>query len=468
MWSLPRDGTRRPMPGILRSDGAWLASLCWAAAAVALAALARAALEFLTPGLPPYPTFFIAVLFVTLLHGVTAGMFAIVLGAIGGAWFLAGPSLTPTHVAAASALYFGTSLLVVWGVVHFRRLASRSSIEQQRRDRHEQLIVNQNEILARIATGAPLGEVFDQLIRTIEEFSDRAMLGSILLLDRDGIHLRLGAAPSLPQAYNDAIDGGAIGPAAGSCGTAAYRKEPVFVTDIEYDPLWADYRDFALAHNLRACWSTPIMSRSSRVLGTFAIYYREPRSPSPDDLEIISYVSRTAALAIDRNRIETQREMLIKEMNYRVKNTLATVQSIAAQTLRRDDQSKAYETFASRLSGLASAHDLLVQDHWDSVEDPRPDRADRDQAFCRRAAAGEQRRTAGASAAPDDASDVAGAARTLHQRGEIRRAVECPGFDFHHLEHRKNRRRTELAKFALGGDRWAAGTRRCARALAAA
>ena len=110
------------------------------------------------------------------------------------------------------------------------------------------------------------------------------------------------------------------------------------------------------------------MSRSSRVLGTFAIYYREPRSPSPDDLDIISYVSRTASLAIDRNQIETQREMLIKEMNHRVKNTLATVQSIASQTLRSDGQSKAYETFASRLSGLASAHDLLVRDHWDSVE----------------------------------------------------------------------------------------------------
>jgi len=220
----------------------------------------------------------------------------------------------------------------------------------------------------KIAAGAPLSEVFNQLIRTIEAFSDHAMLGSILLLDRDGIHLRLGAAPSLPQAYNNAIDGGEIGPKAGSCGTAAYRKEAVFVTDIEHDPLWADYRDFALSHNLRACWSTPIMSRSSRVLGTFAIYYREPRSPSPDDLDIISYVSRTASLAIDRNQIETQREMLIKEMNHRVKNTLATVQSIASQTLRSAGQSKAYETFASRLSGLASAHDLLVRDHWDSVE----------------------------------------------------------------------------------------------------
>ena len=368
MWFVPRDGTRRPMPGIRPSDGPWLVSLGWAAAFVALAALTRAAFEFLAPGLPAYPTFLVAVLFAALQQGAAAGLFAMVLGAIGGAYFLVSPLLTPAHWTAASALYFATSLLVIWGTEHFRPRTARSILEEQRRDRHEHLIVNQNEILARIAAGAPLSEVFDKLVRTIEEFSEHTMLGSILLLDRDGIHLRLGAAPSLPQDYNDAIDGGTIGPAAGSCGTAAYRKEAVFVTDIEHDPLWADYRDFALSHNLRACWSTPIMSRSSRVLGTFAIYYREPRSPSPDDLDIISYVSRTASLAIDRNQIETQREMLIKEMNHRVKNTLATVQSIASQTLRSAGQSKAYETFASRLSGLASAHDLLVRDHWDSVD----------------------------------------------------------------------------------------------------
>lgn len=195
MWSVPRDGVRRTMPGILPSYGAWLVSFSWAAAFVALAVLARAAFEFLTPGLPPYPTFFVAVLFATLLHGAAAGLFAMVLGAIGGAWFLANPPLTSTYLAAVSALYVGTSLLVVWGVVHFKRLAESSRIEQQRRDRHEQLIVNQNEILARIAAGAPLSEVFDKLIRTIEELSDHAMLGSILLFDRAPVKNRIFPAP---------------------------------------------------------------------------------------------------------------------------------------------------------------------------------------------------------------------------------------------------------------------------------
>src|SRR5256884_6466445 len=90
-------------------------------------------------------------------------------------------------------------------------------------------------------------------------------LSSILLVDPSANRLRHGAAPSLPGPYNEAIDGVAIGPFAGSCGTAAYRAEPVIVSDINTDPLWADYRDVALAHGLRACWSTPILSSAGKV-----------------------------------------------------------------------------------------------------------------------------------------------------------------------------------------------------------
>src|SRR6202007_2448701 len=95
--------------------------------------------------------------------------------------------------------------------------------------------------------------------------------------------LRHGAGPSLPTKYAEAIDGAVIGPSVGSCGTAAYRAEPVIVSDIATDPLWADFRDLASAHELRACWSTPILSSAGKVLGTFAIYYREPRSPSSEE-----------------------------------------------------------------------------------------------------------------------------------------------------------------------------------------
>jgi GAF domain-containing protein len=128
------------------------------------------------------------------------------------------------------------------------------------------------------------------------------MLGSILLLDPDGKHLRHGAAPSLPPAYMAAIDGAEIGACAGSCGTAAYMGAAVFVSDIASDPLWADYKDLALSHGLRACWSIPILTRGRKVLGTFAMYHREPREPTIRDLMLVDLVTQTAALVIDRER----------------------------------------------------------------------------------------------------------------------------------------------------------------------
>src|SRR5207245_4902491 len=124
--------------------------------------------------------------------------------------------------------------------------------------------------------------ILDAVCRLVEELASDS-LSSILLLDPNANRLRHGAAPSLPSLYTEAIDGLAIGPSTGSCGTAAYRAEPVIVSDIARDPLWADYRDLALAHGLRACWSTPIQSSDGTGLGTFAIYYREPRSPTPLD-----------------------------------------------------------------------------------------------------------------------------------------------------------------------------------------
>src|SRR5438552_3873767 len=130
------------------------------------------------------------------------------------------------------------------------------------------------------------------------------MLASGLLLDADGVHLRHGAAPSLPESYNRAVDGIAIGPSVGSCGTAAHRREPVYVSDIASDPLWAPFAEVALSHGLRACWSSPILSSTAEVLGTFAMYYRQPRHPSPRDLRTVDIVTRTVAIAIEQSRAE--------------------------------------------------------------------------------------------------------------------------------------------------------------------
>src|SRR4030095_2333357 len=122
-----------------------------------------------------------------------------------------------------------------------------------------------------------------------------------------GKQLRHGAAPNLPKAYTDAIDGLAIGHSVGSCGSAAYRAEQVIVSDIATDPLWDPFRDLALTHSLRACWSTPIFSSEGKVIGTFAMYYRKPRSPSPREQDTIKHVTHLAGIAIQRKLAEAAR-----------------------------------------------------------------------------------------------------------------------------------------------------------------
>jgi PAS domain S-box-containing protein len=171
------------------------------------------------------------------------------------------------------------------------------------RRRAEALLAGEKRILEMVARGESLAQVLDGLCRLVEEHADD-VLASILLLDGD--RLRHGAAPSLPRAYTEAFDGAVIGPRAGSCGTAAYRLEQVIVSDIATDPLWADYREAALLHALRACWSTPILSSDGAVIATFAMYYREPRSPSARDQSIIEQITYLAGVAIQRTRTEEE------------------------------------------------------------------------------------------------------------------------------------------------------------------
>ena len=165
----------------------------------------------------------------------------------------------------------------------------------------ERLLVGENRLLEMIAKGNSLTVILDGLCRLVEEISSDT-LATILLLD--GNRLWHGAAPSLPQSYTDSIDGVVIGPSVGSCGTAAYRGEPVICSDIATDPLWDDYRHLPLAHGLRASWSTPILSSEGKVLGTFAMYTPEARSPTPQHQNIIDQISHLASIAIERTRAE--------------------------------------------------------------------------------------------------------------------------------------------------------------------
>jgi PAS domain S-box-containing protein len=170
----------------------------------------------------------------------------------------------------------------------------------------QRLIAGEKKILEMLARNAPLDQTLGILVRTVEEQACR-MLCSILLLDRDGLHLHTGVAPSLPEDYSRALDGLKIGPDAGACGRAAYLRERVVCADIAGDSLWGSFRETLLRHNLRACWSTPIISGRGAVLGTFASYYTEPRAPHAGDLSLVDRVIDLAQLAIEQRRTEEER-----------------------------------------------------------------------------------------------------------------------------------------------------------------
>ena len=169
-------------------------------------------------------------------------------------------------------------------------------------------------VLGMIRAQALLPKILEVLCAHIEQ-QHPGLLCSILLLDADGTTLRHGAAPSLPAEYSRAVDGAQIGPCAGSCGTAAYRKQPVIVSDIATDPLWANIRQVPLHHGLRACWSTPIASQDGGILGTFAIYYREPRTPDAEHLQLITHATHLAGIAIECDR--SKAELRAAEARYR-------------------------------------------------------------------------------------------------------------------------------------------------------
>jgi diguanylate cyclase (GGDEF)-like protein len=186
-----------------------------------------------------------------------------------------------------------------------RFLLDRSQLELRTNElgQAQEHLVEQGHVLEMIASGAALADILERLTRLIESQMD-GIQGSILLLDADGQHLRHGAGPHLPPAYLQAIDGVQIGPAVGSCGSAAYRRECVVVTDIQADPLWADFRDLAAQHGLRSCWSAPILTPEGAVLGTFAMYSAAVRAPTTPDMQMIDLGTRIAGIAIERRRAE--------------------------------------------------------------------------------------------------------------------------------------------------------------------
>lgn len=171
----------------------------------------------------------------------------------------------------------------------------------------------EKRVLEQIARGEPVGPILDGVSRLLEDASDNVRV-SILRLSRDGRTVRHVAAPSLPESYRAVIDGAEIGPNAASCGTAVFRRQRVVVTDIATDPLWEGFRGSALAHGLRACWSTPIFASDETVLGTFGVYALVPRGPSPEELMLLERCSHLTSIAIERSEWT---EALLRSEAYR-------------------------------------------------------------------------------------------------------------------------------------------------------
>ena len=175
----------------------------------------------------------------------------------------------------------------------------------------------QSRVLELIAEDAPLSEILTNLVLLMEGQAE-GLRCSVLLLSRDGIHVEHGAAPNIPDVYVKAVDGAPIGPHAGSCGTAMYTRQPVVVTDVLTDPLWADYRDLAKISGLRACWSTPILSSKGEVLGSFAMYRQEPRGPRAEETRLTEVATHLARIAIERQRAQAELLALNAQLEKRV------------------------------------------------------------------------------------------------------------------------------------------------------
>lgn len=229
------------------------------------------------------------------------------------------------------------------------------------RKQSEAIIEGQKQALELAVHSVPLSAILEVLIKTVETQSADNVLASILLLDEDGIHLRHGAALSLPDSYNRAIEGVAIGPSVGSCGTAAYTHQTVVVNDIANDPLWAEFREVALDHGLRACWSTPILSSNGTVLGTFALYYREVNQPTPQDQEVVDLLKHTAAVVIERDRETRDRRAAEQALRNSEEQFRLLFKNSGDAIIIADDDGNYLESNQAACEMLGYSHDQLLR-----------------------------------------------------------------------------------------------------------
>jgi formate hydrogenlyase transcriptional activator len=215
----------------------------------------------------------------------------------------------------------------------FKWYGANTDIED--RKRAEALLAAEKRTLEMIANGACLADILEGLCETIDAQA-RNSKSSVMLMDADGMHLRPAAGPRLPKGWLEAITPLKIGPCAGSCGTAASLKQRVIVSDVAADPLWADYRDLALSHGLRAVWSQPLLSKNQEILGTFCVSYAEPRTPNETDLRLIKGAGHIAVIAIEGERSQEALRSAFEEIRNsetRLRKIIDTIPTLAWCTL---------------------------------------------------------------------------------------------------------------------------------------
>lgn len=213
-----------------------------------------------------------------------------------------------------------------------------------------------SEVLEKIARGEPLPQVLRTLVAAVERVLP-GMICSVLLLDAEKQTLHLGAAPGLPDFYNDAIEGLRIGPEVGCCGAAAYHRHRVVARDVATHPNWTLVRELATRAGLRACWSEPVISLSGDVLGTLALYYREPRDPMAVELRVIETAAQLASIAIEHDH--TQR--LVEYMNETLR------QRVAERTRELEETNRALQAAQDDLRLAAVSFEtndsIIITDH---------------------------------------------------------------------------------------------------------
>ena len=235
-----------------------------------------------------------------------------------------------------------------------RQLVHARIIDLTEHNLAEAMRSGQSALLEMVAKGAPLTPTLNQLLLLIEGQS-RGVYCSIMLLDDDGCHMHSAAGPSLPSEYMALLEGVEIGPGVGSCGTAMFLREPVVVSDIMCDPLWAPYRELAAPFGLRACWSRPIFGQEGNVLGSFAMYYHEVRSPDAHEQGLIDTATDLAGIAIGRMRHERELQ------RHRAHLEELVAERTAALTQAKEQSEQVNRELAAALENLSITQEELVR-----------------------------------------------------------------------------------------------------------